>query len=51
MLEGRLPASPFTLVACVIYGMFALTTAVVRRRAIRTGVRPLDASGRQLTIA
>ena len=51
MLEGRLPASLFTLVACVIYGMFALTTAVVRRRAIRTGVRPLDASGRQLTIA
>ena len=31
-LEGRLPASPFTLLTCVIYGTFALTTAVGRLR-------------------
>lgn len=32
--EGRLPASPYSLAAAVLYGTFAITGAVVRRRAL-----------------
>lgn len=35
LVEGRLPSSPATLAACVLYAVFAVASAVVRRRAIR----------------
>ena len=35
LVEGRLPSSPATLAACVLYTAFAAASAVARRRAIR----------------
>jgi drug/metabolite transporter (DMT)-like permease len=35
LVEGRLPSSPATLAACVLYAVFAVASAVARRRAIR----------------
>jgi len=42
LVEGRLPSSPATLAACVLYALFAVASAVVRRRAI--GVAPVLAT-------
>jgi predicted ABC-type exoprotein transport system permease subunit len=38
LVEGRLPSSAATLAACVLYAVFAVASAVARRRAI--GVAP-----------
>ena len=35
LVEGRLPSSSCTLAACVLYAVFAVASAVARRRAIR----------------
>lgn len=43
--EGRLVASPYSLMAAILYGFAATAAAVARRRAIRTiEVRSADAS-------
>jgi drug/metabolite transporter (DMT)-like permease len=34
LVEGRLPSSPATLGACLLYGAFALAAAIARQRAI-----------------
>ena len=43
-LEGRLPSSPFTLAACVLYGALAVAGAAARRRGIAGADRPLVAT-------
>ncbi len=40
VVEGRLPSSAATLAACVLYAVFAVASAVARRRAIRTVPAP-----------
>jgi hypothetical protein len=46
VVEGRLPSSPFTLSACVVYALFAVAAAVARRRAIRPLPALATAAGR-----
>jgi len=46
LLEGRLPSSPATLAACVLYAVFAVASAVARRRAIRVAPALAMAAGR-----
>ena len=38
LIEGRLSASPYTLVAALLYAMAAIAAGAARRRAIRTKV-------------
>ena len=40
LVEGRLPSSAATLAACVLYAVFAVASAVARRRAIRVPPAP-----------
>jgi hypothetical protein len=35
MIEGRLAASPYSLMAAILYGVAAISAAIVRQRAIR----------------
>jgi drug/metabolite transporter (DMT)-like permease len=44
LVEGRLPSSAATLAACVVYALFAVASAVARRRAIRTMPAPVLAT-------
>jgi drug/metabolite transporter (DMT)-like permease len=46
LVEGRLPSSPATLAACVLYAVFAVASAVARRRAIRLAPVLATAAGR-----
>ena len=46
LVEGRLPSSPATLAACVVYAVFAVASAVARRRAIRLAPALATAAGR-----
>ena len=46
IVEGRLPSSPFTLAACVLYALFAVASAVARRRAIAVTPALATATGR-----
>jgi len=46
LVEGRLPSSPATLAACVLYAVFAVAAAVARRRAIRLPPMLATAAGR-----
>jgi hypothetical protein len=38
LIEGRLSASPYTLVAALLYAMASIAAGASRRRAIRTKV-------------
>ena len=46
LVEGRLPSSSPTLAACVLYAVFAVASAVARRRAIRVAPALATAGGR-----
>ena len=35
LVEGRLSPSPYSLVAALLYGVFAIAAALARRRTIR----------------
>jgi hypothetical protein len=45
-VEGRLPSSRATLVACVLYASFAVASVVARRRVIRLAPAFVTAAGR-----
>jgi drug/metabolite transporter (DMT)-like permease len=46
LVEGRLPSSPATLTACVLYAVFAVAAAVARRQAIGMPPALATAAGR-----
>ena len=46
LVEGRLPSSAATLAACVLYAVFAVASAVARRRAIRVAPTLATAASR-----
>jgi drug/metabolite transporter (DMT)-like permease len=46
LVEGRLPSSAATLAACVLYAVFAIASAVARRRAIHIAPVLATAAGR-----
>jgi drug/metabolite transporter (DMT)-like permease len=41
LVEGRLSSSPYSLTCAVLYGVVAVTGAVLRRRAIARGLQPI----------
>jgi hypothetical protein len=49
LVERRLPSSPYTLAACVLYAVFAVTAALARRWAIRAA--PATGAGLAATAA
>ena len=41
LADGRLSSSPYSLTCAVLYGVVAVTAAVLRRRAIARGLQPI----------
>ena len=47
LVEGRLSSSPYSLTCAVLYGVVAITAAVLRRRAFSTIILPSEDRGRR----